>query len=167
MLQLDNYDIRYTEEADLPFLRQWVNTSTMLHWFPMMDESEADEALRCWIGFHRFRSSLTATCGGKPCGIATLFLMPYKKVAHHCLLKIAVDPTMQRKGIGSDLIKNIKHLAKSYFRLESLHAEVFEGNPLISILKKQGFYEVIRQERYVKEDGQYLARILLETNVKG
>ena len=53
--------------------------------------------------------------------------MPYKKVAHHCLFKIVVDPKHQRKGIGRALLKNLKHLAKTYFHLELMHIEVFEG----------------------------------------
>ena len=43
-------------------------------------------------------ASLTATINHVPCGIGTLFLMPYKKVAHHCLFKLIVDPHWQRKG---------------------------------------------------------------------
>ena len=167
MVSCENYDIRYTEEGDLSFLSQWVKNPSVLRWFPMSTEAEIDEALRCWIGFYRFRCSLTATSEGKPCAIATLFLMPYRKVAHHCLMKIAVDPTMHKKGIGSDLIKNIKHLAKNYFRLESVQVEVFEGNPLISLLERQGFSQVIRQEHYVKGPEGYLARILLEASLQG
>jgi RimJ/RimL family protein N-acetyltransferase len=165
MVDCSKYDIRYSQEADLPYLTRWVDNPSILKWFPMSTAKEVEDALRCWIGFSRFKSSLTATSEDRPVGIVTLFLMPYKKVAHHCLLKIAVDPDMHRKGIGSDLVKNAKHLAKSYFRLESIHAEVFEGNPLIPILQAQGFYQVIRQERYVKTDKGYLARILLECNL--
>jgi putative acetyltransferase len=88
--------------------------------------------------------------------------MPYRKVAHHCLFKILVDPDHHRKGIGTSLLKNLIHLAKGYFRLELMHIEVFEGNPLISMLHKEGFKEFARQERFVKEKDHYLTRILLE-----
>jgi putative acetyltransferase len=131
----------------------------------MSDEKEVEDAVQCWIGFCRYSCSLTATVNGEPCGIGTLFLMPYRKVAHHCLFKVIVDPKYQKQGVGTSLIKNLKHLAKNYFKLELMHIEVFEGNPLIPILKKLDFHEFARQERFVKEGDQYLTRVLLESNL--
>ncbi len=166
MQELAGFDIRYTTEEDVKYLREWIAHPDVLCWFSMADQQEIESALQCWIGYSRYKCSLTATIDQEPCGIATLFLMPYKKVAHHCLFKVVVDPKWQRKGIGFSLIKNIKHLAKTYFRLETIHIEVFEGNALISLLKeKLGFYEVVRQDRYVKMGDTYLARVLLETEL--
>ncbi len=156
-------DIRYTRATDILYLRKWVSVPEVLYWFPMSDEKEIEDALRCWMSYTQYSCSLTAVLDGVPCGIATLFLMPYKKVAHHSLFKIVVDPLLHRKGIGTSLVRNIKHLAKNYFHLEFLHVEVFEGNPLIALLQQQGFYEFARQDLYVKNEGKYLARILLET----
>lgn len=165
MVELSGYDIRYTHVGDISYLRDWLHDPGMLHWFPMSEEKETEDAAQCWIGFSRYGSSLTATMDGIPCAIGTLFLMPYQKVAHHCLFKMIVDPKFQRKGIGSSLLKNLKHLAKEYFKLELMHIEVFEGNPIVHLLKKADFYEYARQERYVKENGKYLARILFESNL--
>ncbi len=95
--------------------------------------------------------------------MGTLFLMPYRKLAHHCLIKIIVAPKWQRQGIGSSLLKNLKHLAKTQFRQELVHMEVFEGNPMIELLKKFDFHEFARQEKFVKENGIYYTRILLES----
>ena len=159
------HDIRYTYVTDIMYLKQWLQAPGMLKFFPMTTEKEWQDAAQCWIGFCRWSCSLTATIGHVPCGIGTLFLMPYKKVAHHCLAKVIVDPKWQRQGIGSSLIRNLKHLAKNYFRLEMMDIEVFEGNPLIDLLKKEGFYEVFRQEKFVKEDGQYRARIFMEAKL--
>lgn len=164
-MNIPGYDIRYTYITDISYLRQWVKTSGVLHWFPMSTEKEVEDALQCWIGFCRWSSSLTATINHVPCAIATLFLMPYKKVAHHCVFKIIVDPKWQRKGIGFSLLKNLKHLAKNYFHLEMINIEVFEGNPIVELLKKHGFYEFARQEKFVKEEEKYLARILMETKL--
>lgn len=166
MVDLPHFDIRYTHTNDLAFLREWVSQSDVLQWFPMSEEKEIEDALQCWIGFSRYSCSLTAVADGVPCGIGTLFLMPYRKVAHQCLFKVVVDPKYQRKGIGSALIKNLKHLAKNYFRLDLIHIEVFEGNPLIPLLLKNGFVEFARQEKFVKENGKYRARILLEASLK-
>lgn len=161
--QLPGYDLRYTNLLDGAYLRDWINSHGMLHFFPMATEKEVEDAIRVWIGFSRFSSSLTATLNSVPCGIGTLFLMPYRKVAHHCIFKIIVDPKLQRRGIGTSLLKNLKHLAKNYFKLELMHIEVFEGNPIIELLKQHDFHEFARQEEYVKENENYLARILLES----
>jgi putative acetyltransferase len=166
MVDAAEIDIRYTHMNDLSYLKTWVSDHEILHWFPMSEGKEVDDALQCWIGFSKYNCSLTAIYKDVPVAVGTLFLMPYRKVSHHCMFKLAVDPKYQRMGIGSSLVRNLKHLAKNYFRLELMHIEVFEGNPLISLLKKEGFTEFVRQEKYVKENGKYLARILLEANLK-
>jgi RimJ/RimL family protein N-acetyltransferase len=163
MTEIPGYDIRYTYLTDAPYLREWLVTPGILHWFPISEEKEIEDAIQCWIGFSRYSSSLTATINDVPCGIGTLFLMPYQKVAHHCLFKIIVDPKHQRKGIGTSIVRNLKNLAKQYFQLELMHIEVFEGNPMIPLLRKLDFNEFARQEKYVKEDGKYYSRILLES----
>ncbi len=156
-------DIRYTYVTDAPYLKGWLHHSEVQKWFPVSEEREIEDAVQCWIGFSRYSSSLTATLNGTPCGIGTLFLMPYRKVAHHCLFKIVVDPKYQRQGIGSSILKNLKHLAKNYFHLDLIHIEVFEGNPLVRLLQKFDFHEFARQEHFVKDKGQYSARILYES----
>lgn len=155
-------DIRYTYVTDAPYLRQWLDMPQVQKWFPVSEEKEIEDAVQCWIGFSRYSCSLTAVLEGVPCGIATLFLMPYKKVAHHALFKIVVDPEYQRRGIGTALIRNLKHLAKNYFRLDLVHTEVFEGNPLIHLLEAQGFQVYAKQSDFVKDQGRYLGRILYE-----
>lgn len=161
-----DFDIRYTQVTDAPSLRKWLSAPGMLHWFPMATEREVENAIAVWIGFCRINASLTATYKGEPCGIGTLFLMPYRKVAHHCLFKMIVDPQFQRQGVGTALLRNLKHLAKNYFRLELMHIEIFEGNPIQLLLKKQGFREFAKQKHYVKEEsGDYLGRILMETDL--
>lgn len=160
------FDIRYTFVTDAPYLRDWLHAPGMLHWFPMEEEKEVEDAVQAWIGFCRYSCSLTCTINDVPCAIGTLFLMPYRKVAHHCMFKIIVDPKYQRQGIGTSLIKNLKHLAKNYFRLEMIHIEVFEGNPITKLLSRADFHMFARQERYVKEGDAYLARLLFETSLK-
>lgn len=162
---MEGLDIRYTFVTDTPYLRDWLSDPAVQKWFPVSEEKEIDDAVQCWIGFSRYSSSLTATLNGEPCAIGTLFLMPYRKVSHHCLFKLVVNPKHQRKGIGAALLKNLKHLAKNYFRLELMHIEVFEGNPFIHLLEKEGFEVFAKQERYVKDRGQYLTRILYESNL--
>lgn len=161
-MTLSGFDIRYTALTDMPYLKEWLLSPGVLQGFPMSDEKEVEDAVQAWMGFCRWSCSLTATLNGEPCGIATLFLMPYRKVAHHCLFNLIVDPKKQRQGIGSHLLKNLKHLAKNYFRLEILHMEVYEGCPIDKLLEKFNFREYARQERFVKDGDKYLARILFE-----
>lgn len=155
-------DIRYTVNEDEPYLRDWLHAPGMMHWFPIGNEKELDNGAKVWMAYSRFSASLTAARDGTPFGMATLFLMPYRKVAHHCLFKIIVDPRYQRQGIGESLLKNLMHLARNYFRLELIHIEVFEGNPMIQLLEKMEFRRFAYQKDYVKEGDEYLARALYE-----
>jgi putative acetyltransferase len=160
------FDIRYTRILDISYLRKWIQDPTVLRWFSMASSEEIEQALAVWMSFARYNASLTAVMDRQPCGIATLFLPFYKKTLHHCLFKICVAPECRGKGIGSALIKNIKHLAKNQFNMEAIYAEVFEGNPLIPLLEKFDFHPFVKQDYYVKTDTGYLSRILLETLLK-
>ncbi len=112
------------------------------------------------VGFSRFKASLTGIYEKTPIAIATLYLMPYQKLAHHAMFYILVDPRYRRKGIGRSMLKNLAHLAKTRFALEHIHCEVFSGSPLLFLLEKEGFTRFITQENYVKQDDKYLARTL-------
>jgi RimJ/RimL family protein N-acetyltransferase len=160
-------DIRYSYLSDAPMLKQWLCTPDVQRWFPCAEEREIEDAVQCWIGFSRYSSSLTATLdkGSTIAGLGTLFLMPYRKVAHHCLFKMVVAPEHQNKGIGTSLLKNLKHLAKTYFNLQIMHIEVFQDNPFITLLEKSDFHAFARQEKFVKDKGNYYARILYQTHL--
>ena len=161
--ELADFDIRYTQITDGQHVKEWLLNPEVLRWFPMGDEKEAEDAVQAWMGFCRWSCSLTGVVQNEPCGVGTLFLMPYRKVAHHCLVNLIVDPKRQGQGVGTSLLKNLKHLAKNYFRIEILHMEIYEGNPVIQLLEEQGFREFARQERYVKQgENQYLARVMFE-----
>jgi RimJ/RimL family protein N-acetyltransferase len=165
IMDTTDFDIRYTEPEDLVYLTRWMKSPGILHWFPIQSEKEIEEALQGWISFYRLKCSITAIRKGEPCAIGTLFLMPYKKMYHQCSFKIIVDPSQQRQGIGTSMIKNLKHLAKNYFNLEMINIDVYEKNPLIELLKKNGFYELAFQQNYAKENGSYLGRLLMETQL--
>lgn len=159
---MDSFDIRFSEMSDLEYLAKWFLAPNATDDFPF-GEKEKEEALKNWIGFSKFKASLTGTFEGTPCSVGALFLMPYKKVAHHASFYLFVDPLHRKKGIGSSMVKNLLNLGKTRFRLESLHAELFDFSKLLSILERQNFKQFARQEGYVKmEDGTYRARILLE-----
>lgn len=164
-MDIPGLDVRYTYVTDIGKLREWVSNPSALQWFPMKTEKEIEDALQCWIGFCRWSSSLTVTINHVPCAIGTLFLMPYRKVAHQALFKVIVDPKWQRRGIGTTLVRNLKHLAKNYFHLDLLAIEIFEGNPIKALLEKQEFKEIFIQDHFVKEDSLYRARIYMEAEL--
>lgn len=156
-----SFDIRYSELHDLPLLQKWFKEPDACDPFPF-DASEKDAALQNWIGFSKYKASLTGMVNGEPCAIGTLFLMPYRKVAHHCSFYLIVDPKMRRQGIGTAMVRNLLHLARTRFKLESLHVEIYEPSLLLPILEKLNFRQFVRQENYVKSDGVERPRLLLE-----
>jgi len=156
-----DFDIRYSELTDLDAMQRWLSEPSDCNGFPFGFE-EKDDALKNWIGFSKFKASLTAIIHDAPCAVGTLFLMPYRKVAHHCSFYLLVDPAHRKKGIGTSMVRNLLHLAHTRFRLESVHAEVFLPNPISSILQKLRFEEFARQENFVKIDGRPHARLLVE-----
>lgn len=156
------YDIRYSEPNDLSFMKEWFSFPQACDNYPFSGD-EREDYLKNWIGFSKFKASLTGTLQEVPCAVGTLFLMPYRKVAHHCSFQLIVDPNHRRKGIGTSMVRNLLHLAKTRFRSESVHVELFDPCSLQSILEKLGFKLFARQEKFVKmEDGTYRARLLLE-----
>ena len=161
MTFLADFDIRFSEEDDLSFLQKWFSYPGACDDFPFGEEEE-ERALKNWIGFAKFKASLTGTIKGTPCAIGTLFLMSYKKIAHHCTFYLIVDPEQRRQGIGTAMVRNLLNLAKTRFRLESVEAEVYEPSPLLPILEKLNFQKLFVQENFVHINGCQKARIVLE-----
>ncbi|MCB1114707.1 MAG: GNAT family N-acetyltransferase [Chlamydiia bacterium] len=164
--ELPGIEIRYTEMADGKYLREWLLDPNVNRWFPMVDTAEAEDATNRWIGFARWRCSLTATRDGVPIGITTLYLQPYKKLAHQCEFGIIVSDKERGKGVGTYLLKSLMALAKETFKIELLHLQVYAGNPATRLYERLGFKEFGRQNEWIKElDGSYTARIFMEKNL--
>lgn len=161
MIPIPEFDIRYTTLEDLNYLQEWFKDPASCNDYPF-NFTEKEDSLKNWIGFSKFKASLTGMIDNVPCAIGTLFLMPYRKVAHHCSFYLMVDPNHRRKGVGTAMIRNLLHLARNRFRLESVHVEVFEPSALLSVLVRLGFEQFVRQENFVKIDGNPRARLLLE-----
>ncbi|MCI5052372.1 MAG: GNAT family N-acetyltransferase [Simkaniaceae bacterium] len=159
------FNIRYTSQLDFGALNRWLHNPAVAKWFPTSTEQEATHMAKNWIAFSRYKSSLTATLHSQTIGVVTIFLMPYKKVAHMGMVYIAVDPEFQNRGVGSCLVKNINHLAKNYLNLESLHIELFSNCPAIPVFLKQGYYQVFCQPKHAKIDGTYYDRVVMEVKL--
>lgn len=163
----EDFDIRFSEMEDLEPLTRWLSVPGGCDPFPFSEE-EKEEALKNWVGFSRFKASLTGLSSGAPCAVGTLFLMPYRKVAHHCSFYLVVAPEKRRQGIGRAMVRNLLHLAKRRFRLESVHVELFEPSLLQPLLENLGFSLFARQEKFVKMgEGRYEARLLMEHGLDG
>lgn len=156
-------DIRYTEPGDAKYLKEWLMDPTILRWFPMYDALEIDDAVARWISFYRYNCSLTATIDGVPCGLTTLYLQPYRKLAHQCEFGIIVGSNYRGQGIGNELIKNLIHLAKTNFNIELLHLQVYAENPAMRLYSRWGFKEFGRQTHWIKEGpADYRGRVFME-----
>lgn len=159
----EGIDIRYSDLSDGKYLREWLLDPTVARWFPMFDAIEIDDAVARWIGFSRYKCSLTATKDGIPCGLCTLYLQPYRKLAHQCEFGIIVSPEMRGVGVGTLLINNLIHLAKENFHIELLHLQVYSENPAIRLYQRLGFREFGRQTHWIKEsDSFYVGRVFME-----
>lgn len=159
----DSIEIRYTDLADGSYLKQWLLEPSVGRWFPVYDAPEIDDAVRRWVGFSRYHCSLTALKDGVPCGIATLYLQPYRKLAHQCEFGIIVGQQHRGKGVGTELLKNLMHLAKTKFNIELLHLQVYSENPAIHLYSRLGFVQFGHQDKWIKEiDGTYTGRIFME-----
>ena len=156
------FGIRYTEEGDGKYLREWLLDPEVGRWFPMSEVSEVDDAVGRWIAFHRYSCSVTATVDGIPCGISTLYLQPYRKLAHQCEFGIICSPDFRGLGVGSQLLSNLMRLAKEEFGIQLLHLQVYAENPALRLYKRFGFREFGRQTCWIKEGGAFVGRIFME-----
>jgi len=159
-------DIRYSQMSDYDHLLKWLKEKKNNQWFIFSTKKEIEESARNWIGFSKFKASLTGVLNNQVVAIATIYLMPYRKLAHEAMIYLIVDDNFRKKGVGSDMLKNLIHLAKNYFKLESIFAEVFDGCEIISLLEKFKFEKFAVQEKYIKDNNQYKTRILFDLWLK-
>lgn len=155
--------IRFTEISDGKYLKQWLEDDHIQRWFPMHDTPEIEDAVQRWVGFSRYRCSFTAVVDGEPVGIATLYLQPYKKLAHQCEFGIIVAPNKRNLGIGNFLLEQLEKLAKETFKIELIHLQVYQDNPAKRLYERRGYRTFGEQHKWIKEiNGTYTGRIFME-----
>lgn len=155
-------EVRFSDMADGKHLKAWLHEPGILRWFPMADDVEIDDSVARWIGFSRYKCSLTAVINGTPCGIATLFLQPYRKLAHQCEFGIVVASGYRGSGVGTRLLTGLMQLAKENFQIELIHLQVYAENPAMRLYKRLGFREFGRQTKWIKDEGAYVGRVFME-----
>ena len=161
----DPLTIRFGEDADQKYLVDWLLQPGVLKWFPLADLREVEDAARIWVSYYKYDAVLTALWDSVPCGIANLYLQPYKKLAHQCLLAIIVDEKYRGKGVGTRLMTELMALAKERFKIELLHLEVYEGNPAIHLYERLGFTQYGIHRRFIKDGDLYLSKILMQKSL--
>lgn len=155
-------NVRPTRSHEDEYLKRWLLEPEVLQWFPMIDEREVDDAVRYWMTFAATGACFTAEWNGMPCGMANLYISGYKKLSHQCLFSIIVSEMYRSKGVGKALIEQLEKVAREKFQIEVLHLEVYDGNPAIHLYQRMGFTEYGRQRRFIKEDGRYIDKILMQ-----
>lgn len=159
---MEHVSIRAAIESDQRYLVEWLLQPGVLDGFPLADAREVEDAARIWMSYASQGAVITALWDGVPCGIANLYLQPYKKLAHQCLFAIIVDEKYRGKGIGTKLIQELQRLGKEKFHLKFLHLEVYEGNPALHLYEKLGFKRYGMQRNFMKDQGKYINKILMQ-----
>ena len=143
-------DIRYSRGLDEMYLNRWVQDSSLSPYLPCSSETEVRNFVKSWMYYSSMKAGLSCVINDINVGMGVFILMPYKKVQHHALLQLIVDPKMVRKGVGSALLKNMLHLAKHYLNLECLFMEYIGPKDPLSFFIKRGFKVYADQKGYVQ-----------------
>lgn len=162
---MSQLEYRYTIKEDASVLRSWFLEPGAMRNFPMETSLELTDTINRWMGYIPFRSCLTATWNGRPCGMALYWLNFYSKLRHQALLTIIVDPKLRGKGVGTDLLSTLLHVGKEQLGLTMAHLEVYEGNPAIRLYERLGFKELGVQKLWVKDQEEYIGRILMQKDL--
>jgi ribosomal protein S18 acetylase RimI-like enzyme len=161
--QIPGLEIRFTVEEDGEAWRRWLTQKDVEAFYPMANEHERNESVKRLQSFCKYRCALTAVLDGEVAGIAYVNLHPYRKIAHQGLFTIIVDEKFRGKGIGRALLESLERLSRDSFKLESLHLEVYEGNPAIRLYRRMGYREFGFQGHWIKEGpGDYRGKIFME-----
>lgn len=162
---MEHVTLREAVASDQRYLVEWLLQPGVLAGFPLADTREVEDAARIWLSYADQGAVITALWDGVPCGIANLYLQPYKKLSHQSLFAIIVDEKYRGKGIGTKLIYELMRLGKEKFHLELLHLEVYEGNPAVKLYEKLGFQKIGVQRNFMKSDGKYTNKILMQRDL--
>lgn len=147
---LPDLELRFTADLDGVDLRRILSHPKVWPWFPFSEGKELEEGASLWMSFCRYRLGLTALWNNRVVGMGVLFPLPYKKIAHQTSFYLVVDPEWQRRGIGTTLLRNLMHLAVQRFRLEFIHADAYQGCPILPLLERAGFVACLIQDDYIE-----------------
>lgn len=163
MMRPKELSFRLSEGGDSTLLKAWLSDPKILFWFPMEGEKEIDDAIRIWMEYVGKQCGLTALWNGVPCGMAVVYIQPFEKLAHTCLFSIIVSSDYRNLGVGTALLEDLIELAKTTFHIETIHLEVYEGNPAKRLYERLGFIPFGKHASFTKEaEGAYRAKICMQ-----
>ena len=157
-----NLVIRPTVLEDEKYLVEWLQDKNTLRWYPMSNQKEIEDACKDWIRYIEMDSVVTAVYKNNVVGSAMIYVTDDERLKHQALFAIIVSKDYRGKGIGTKLIDTLIDMAKNKFEIEILHLEVYETNPAISLYERLGFKKYGEHKNYIKEDGKYFAKILMQ-----
>lgn len=163
---LSDYDIRYTEESDKASLEKWLLDEQLQAYFCQGTVEERQILVNNWIGYGRYRCGITANYKKEIVGLGVIFMFPYQKVSIHGQCLIVVDPNLHKRGIEESLVRNLIHLGKQFGHLERLHSELIGNSPYRAAYLNEGFKTLFVQDAFVKDEGAYLKREMVEINLR-
>lgn len=162
---MDEIATRFADDSDYDRLISWLKQPGVLRWFPLHDQREIEDAAKIWMTNAKQKAVLTALYNGEPCGIATLYIQPFKKLAHQSLFAIIVDENYRNRGVGKKLLTDLIALGKERFKLELIHLEVYDGNPAVHLYERMGFKEYGFQRHFIKDKGEYIGKRLMQRKI--
>lgn len=164
--KLGEINIRNIVAADTVYLKQYLNSPSVLRWFPMSNTKEIEDSVNVWQTFARRGSAFAIEKNYTPLGFSLTYINHYAKLKHQALFAIIVGEPYQNQGIGSLLLQYVIQTAKDDFNLEILHLEVYEHNPAYRLYTRFGFKEFGRHEKFLKEkDGSYHTKISMQLDL--
>jgi len=157
-------ELRPTLASDVQFLIDtFVNEPEIISGFPMTNEAEIKDSCNIWMEMALKGMGLTMEIDGQIAGLITLYVPLYKKLAKTSLFSIVVSKSFRRQNVGTRLIHAIEKLGKEKYGLKIIHLEVYEKNEAaIKLYTKLSYQYVGSQEKFIKEEGRYFSKILME-----
>lgn len=153
-------DIRYSRGLDEVYLSRWIQHPSIAPYIPCEDDIERRNFVKSWMYYTSLKAGLSCVVQDTNVAMGVFILMPYKKVQHHAVLQLIVDPSVHKKGIGTHLLKNMLHLAKNYLGLDCVFMEYMGPPEGVNFFIKRGFKIYAVQKDYV--EGPFKDKILLE-----
>ncbi|NGX31759.1 MAG: Amino-acid acetyltransferase [Chlamydiae bacterium] len=151
---------RFATEDDVKDVFKWLKDPKISPFLQVELEKEIEDLARMMCEYGNKKTSIVLEDEGVLVGIATLQLLPFIKIHHHCTLFLLIDPKKRQQGYGKTLLQEIEKIADT-LKLERIELELYE-NPYQKWFEKHGFKPYLRQEDYLIVGGQKRARILLK-----
>lgn len=166
LVESDSYQMRYYDASDGEALARFMGDARNKVFLPAESEKEIASQVEIWNAYSRYKCGLTATYQQRRIGMAMIYLMPYRKVAHHGICHVVVSPKHLDDGVRESLVRNLVNLGNKYFSLERLQFELYGDEKLAAILEEQGFTPLFTQENYLTIGDRHISRTLWEKTVQ-